>query len=167
VNRATQALAALLSAGVALAAATAVEARTSNVVSYPVADVWPTAIRFLRVDRDYVIKEKDETAAYVIFEATENKRAYRGTLELVATSDGEGRPSTQIVVTLADLPRHFEVALVDKLAAKLRDERGLPAAPPPKRPPPAPAPPENPAQKPPTAEPGALPKPPVWGPEVR
>jgi hypothetical protein len=165
VNRVALVLVALLTGGIAVVTATPAQARTSNVVGYPVTDVWPTAIRFLRVDRDYAIKEKDETAGYVIFDATENKRAYRGTLELVATSDSEGRPSTQIVVTLADLPRHFEVALVDKLAAKLREERGLPAAPPPKRPPPAP--PENPPQKPPTAEPGALPKPPVWGPELR
>jgi len=149
--------------------ASVASARSTSVVSYAAGDVWPTAIRFLRVDRDYVIKEKDETAGYVIFEATENKRPYRGTLELVGTTDGDGRAATQLVVTLAELPRHFEVALLDKLAAKVRDERGPPTAPPAKRPPPSPPPPggETPAPKLPAPEPGTLPKPPVWGPEVR
>lgn len=158
--------AALLAAGAS--APGPASARSSNVVSYPAADVWPTAVRFLRVDRDYTIKEKDETAGYVIFEASENKRPYRGTLELIASTDGDGRAATQIVVTLADLPRHFEVALLDKLSSKLRDERGPPPAPPGKRPPPPqPGTPENPAPKLPAPEPGNLPKPPTWGPEVR
>jgi hypothetical protein len=147
-------------------------ARSSSVVPYPAGEVWPTAIRFLRVDRDYTIKEKDETAGYVIFDMVESKKTYRGTLELVAATDREGRAGTQLVATLSDLPRHFEAALLDKLLAKLRDERGPPpAAPPPKRPAPAPAPPggnpDAPPAKPPTTDPGGLPKPPVWGPEVR
>ncbi|MEA2699803.1 MAG: hypothetical protein QOI66_4074 [Myxococcales bacterium] len=146
------------------------QARSSNVVSYAAADVWPTAIRFLRVDRDYNVKEKDEVAGYIIFDVVENKRTYRGSLELVKTTDGDGRAATQMVVTLAELPRHFEVALLDKLSTKLRDERGPPGPPPPKQPPPsAPGTPDHgpPRQPPPTPEPGGLPKPPVWGPEVR
>ena len=164
--------AAWLAAAITLLGGAAVQARTSNVVPYPVADVWPTAIRFLRVDRDYTIKEKDETAGYVIFDVVENKKTYRATLELVAATDREGRSGTQLVATLGDLPRHFEVALLDKLAAKLRDERGPPTPEPPKRPAPAPTPPgsggpDAPPAKPPSTDPGGLPKPPVWGPEVR
>ena len=44
------------------------------------------------------------------------------------------------MVTLSDLPRHFEGVLLDKLAIKLKDEYGTPAAPPPRKPPPAPPP---------------------------
>lgn len=161
----------MLVALAALLGAAHAQARSSTVVPYPIADVWPTAIRFLRVDRDYAIKEKDETAGYVIFDAVENKKSYRGTLELVAATDREGRAGTQVVVTLDDLPRHFEVALLDKLASKLRDERGPPPPAPPAKHPAPPAPPganpDAPPARPPTTDPGNLPKPPVWGPEVR
>lgn len=153
-----------------VAAAPSAHARTSTVVPYPAGEVWPTTIRFLRVDRDYTIKEKDETAGYVIFDVVENKKSYRGTLELVAATDREGRAGTQLVATLGELPRHFEGALLDKLAAKLREERGPPSpAQPPKRPAPAPpgANPDAPPARPPTTEPSGLPKPPVWGPEQR
>ncbi|HET6284191.1 MAG TPA: hypothetical protein VFH73_24755 [Polyangia bacterium] len=140
----------------------AAQARSLATVSYAAVDVWPAAIRFLRVDRDYGIKEKDEAAGYVLFEAIENKRPYRAALELVKTTDGEGRAATQLIVTVADLPRHFELSLLDKLAAKLRDERGPPGPPPPRR---APAPPaaDGSAPKPPASA-GELPRPPVWGP---
>ena len=173
-----RAAAALLVMPAMLIAGPAAHARSSIVVPYPVADVWPTAIRFLRVDRDYAIKEKDETAGYVIFDVVENKKTYRATLELVAATDREGRAGTQLVATLGELPRHFEVALLDKLSAKLRDERGPPPPPPPpapaapKRPTPAPpgppgANPDAPPARPPSTDPSGLPKPPVWGPEVK
>ena len=37
--------------------------------------------------------------------------------------------------SLPDLPRHFEQMLLDKLTAKVKDERGTPAPVPRKRPP--------------------------------
>jgi hypothetical protein len=146
------------------------EARTTSVVPYPTTDVWPTAIRFLRVDRDYPIKEKDEAAGYVLFEIAEGKRAYRAALELVKAADADGRAGTQLVLNIQDLPRHYEVALLDKLTAKIRDERGPP--PPLARKPPAsggetapPAPPKDgkrPGDRP--GDLGDLPGPPIWGP---
>jgi hypothetical protein len=163
-------VAGLMLAGVVLGADAAAHARSSSVVSYAVADVWPAALRFLRVDRDYTIKEKDEAAGYILFELTENKRPIRAALELVKTTDSEGRSATQLIVTIQELPRHYEVALLDKLTGKLREERGPPPPPPPpapaapKRPTP-PAMPDNPGGKSPAD--GGLPRPPIWGPEVR
>ena len=157
-------------AALVLGAGAAAQARSASVVSYAVADVWPAALRFLRVDRDYAIKEKDEAAGYILFELTENKRPVRAALELVRTTDSDGRSATQLIVTMQELPRHYEVALLDKLAAKLRDERGPPPPPPPPAPaaPRRPAPPslpDNPGGKSPAD--GGLPRPPIWGPEVR
>jgi hypothetical protein len=146
--------------------ASAAEARTGALVPHPPADVWPTAIRFLRVDRDYPIKEKDETAGYVLFDYLESKRVYRSALELIRATDAEGRPSTQVVFTVQDLPKHFESTLLDKLSAKIKEERGA-APPPPKKapPPPPPAAPSGEGKdgKPPATT-GSLPKPPTWGP---
>jgi hypothetical protein len=128
--------AAAVAAALALLLPLAAGARTTQTVPYAPSDVWATAVRFLRVDRSYPIREKDESAGYVLFEYPERGRSFRGALELVATTDGDGRAATQIVVSLPDLPRHYEIALVDKLAAKMREERGAPPPPPPRRRPP-------------------------------
>ena len=79
---------------ISLAAAPA-HARSSVVVPYTIAEVWPAAIRFLRVDRNYRVREKDEPAGYVLFDLPENKRTYRAALEMVKTTDDEGRVATQ------------------------------------------------------------------------
>jgi hypothetical protein len=170
----------LLSAGVVAAGAGwpggAAQARSATVVPYPTADVWPAAIRFLRVDHDYPIKEKDEPAGYVLFELSENRRTYRAALELVKTIDADGRAATQLVCTMPDLPRRYETTMLDKLAAKLRDERGPPAPPPARKPPGGGEPPakgpasdgKNPKDQKDPKPPGdlsGLPKPPTWGPQ--
>jgi hypothetical protein len=162
----------LAACSIALAGAAAPRAalgRSAKVVPYPTSDVWPAAVRFLRVDRDYPVKEKDEAAGYVLFEMTENKRAYRAALELVRTTDNEGRSATQLYCTVQELPRRYEETLLDKLATKLRDERGPPAPPPAHDAPAAGEPPAAPApkdreQKPPVIDPSTLPGPPSWGP---
>ena len=138
------------------------EARSTSLVAYPPGEVWPTAIRFLRIDRGASIRDKDVDSGYVLFDLPEGGKTWKGSLELVRTNDPEGRESTRVVVTLADLPRHFEGVLLDKLALKLKEEYGTPAAPPPRKPPPAadggkkPAPD---AASPPRAPQGELPRP--------
>ncbi|HEY0705195.1 MAG TPA: hypothetical protein VGG33_00255, partial [Polyangia bacterium] len=61
--RATKRRGGLLTAGVAFAAAAlapqAAEARSSQLFSYAPADVWPTAVRYLRIDRGATLREKD------------------------------------------------------------------------------------------------------------
>jgi hypothetical protein len=153
-----------------LTAPAAAHARSALVVPYPIADVWPATVRFLRVDHDYPIKEKDEPAGYLLFDLSENRRAYRAAIELVKTADGEGRAATQIVCSIGDLPRRYETALLDKLAAKVRDERGPPAPAPRKAPAggqhqeekPGKKPPEGKQDpKPPTGDVSELPRPPT------
>lgn len=109
-------------------------ARSASVLPYPASDVWSSAVRFIRVDRGYEIREKDESAGYILFDLTEGSRKYKGSLELVRTSD-EGREATRAIFSLPDLPRHYEVLLLDKLALKVREERGTPPPPPPRKPP--------------------------------
>jgi hypothetical protein len=126
-------LLAIVVAGVGLLAWRA-DARTSVVFGYPYADVWPTVVRFLRVDRSAALREKDAESGYVLFDLPEGNRSWRGAIELVRAADGEGRESTRVILTLPDLPKHHEGALLDKLAAKLREEYGTPAQAPPRRP---------------------------------
>jgi len=108
-----------------------VEARTPVLVSYPISEVWPTAVRFLRVDKSYPIREKDDEAGYILFEYTDGNRPAKGSLEFIRTRDRQQRDSTRIVMSIPDQPRHVEQMVLDKLVAKIRDDRGLPAPPPP------------------------------------
>ena len=154
----------------AIAAAPAL-ARSSIVVPYASAEVWPAAIRFLRVDRNYRVREKDQPAGYVLFDLPENKRTYRAALELVKTTDDDGRVATQITCTINDLPRRYESTLLEQLAAKVGDERGPPPAPKPpvagEAPPKDSKPDSKPEPKPDDGDLSQLPKPPTWGPPPR
>ena len=114
------------------------EARSVGTVSYPVADVWPSAVRFLRIDRNCVIREKDEAAGYILFDYPEGQKLHKGSLELIRTSDADGRDITRVAASLPDLPHYIEQLLIDKLSARLREDHGSPAPPPPRKPAPEP-----------------------------
>jgi hypothetical protein len=122
-------LAALL---LALAAGPA-RARSASILPYPVAEVWSSGVRFVRVDRGYTLREKDQASGYILFELSEGGKSYKGALELVRATDEDGRDATRASFSLPDLPRHWEAMLLDKLAAKVREERGPPAPPPPRK----------------------------------
>lgn len=102
-------------------------ARSTSTLPYPSNGVWTAAVRYLRVDRGLPIREKDEPAGYVLFDYADGGKTYHGALELVAITDEDGRSTTQISVSLAGLPKRFEGAILDGLAAKVREERGPPA----------------------------------------
>ena len=138
-----------------LAATAPCWARTQQVIPYPIASVWPAAVRFMRVDRNFPIAEKDESAGYILFEHTDGPKPCRGSLELIRVTDAEGRDATRLAVTIPDLPKRYEQMLLDKLAAKVREDHG-PPAPPQRKPesakpdagPPAPTPPPAPPASP-------------------
>lgn len=121
-------------------AATLAWARTNATAPYPITSVWPAAVRFLRVDRNYPIREKDEGAGYVLFDYTDGPKPCKASLELIKTTDFEGRDATKMAVSIPDLPHRFEQMLLDKLTAKIRDDQGPPAPPPRKQDKPAPQP---------------------------
>jgi hypothetical protein len=114
------------------------QARSQALLPYPPGEVWPTAVRYLRIDRAAVLREKDADSGYILFDLPEGQKSFKGSLEFVRTSDAEDRESTRLVINLPDLPRHFELSLLDKLTAKVKDEYGSPAAGPPRRPAPEP-----------------------------
>jgi hypothetical protein len=128
---------ALIVAGLFFGLPTA-EARSVGTVPYPVADVWPSAVRFLRIDRNCVIREKDDAAGYILFDYPEGQKVHKGSLELIRTSESDGREITRVVASLPDLPRHYEQLFLDKFAARLREDYGSPAPRPPRKPAPEP-----------------------------
>lgn len=105
---------------------------TDRVLSYPYDQVWPTSVRYLRVDRGYEITDRDREAGYVMFTYTiEGNRSGQGSLEMFETKDPSGRPSTKMSVDVSGGPAHLSFSIADGLARKLREERGQPAPPPP------------------------------------
>jgi len=128
-------LALLLLTGVA-------EARTEKTLAYPHDQAWTAAVRFIRVDAKLKITEKDADAGYLIFELKEDKRTFRGSLEIIDTVK-DGRHLVRFVMQIEDRPEWEELELLNKLEMKLRVELGSPApapsAPPPKKEEPPPA----------------------------
>jgi hypothetical protein len=119
----------------------------SRVLPYPAEQVWPTAIRYLRVDRGFAVIDRDRDAGFILFEFALGSDADgprgRGSLELVVTADPSGRPSVKLQISTDAGPLHLPHAIADGLAAKLKAERGQPA-PPPTAPSPGPTPPPSP-----------------------
>jgi hypothetical protein len=132
------------------AAAAATRLSHARVVPYPMEQVWPTALRYLRVDRGYTLVDRDAEAGYVLFDFPigdgsaaagsvgngegEEVRVGRGSLELLATVDASGRPSVKLQVSTDAGPTHLPHAIADGLATKLKTERGQPAPAPPRTP---------------------------------
>ncbi len=101
-------------------------ARAEKTLAYEREQVWATAVRFIRVDERLKIVEKDADAGYVLFELHEEKRVFRGSLE-IATIVTEGRNYTRFVVTVEDRPEYLEIGMLQRLEHKLRVELGSPS----------------------------------------
>ncbi len=107
----------------------------SRVLPYPVEQVWGAAIRYLRVDRDYAIVDRDPDTGYIVFEIPLGEVRGRGALEAFSTTDPSGRVSTQIQISTEAGPTHLPHTLIEGIAKKVRGERGqAPSAPAPKPP---------------------------------
>jgi hypothetical protein len=124
-------LALLLVTGVA-------HARSEKTLAYQREPAWAASVRFLRVDAKLKLVEKDAEAGYVLFEYVEEKKTFRGSLEVIDVVKS-GRKAVRFVLTIEDRPSWVEVELLTKLERKLRAELGSPSpepSPPPSKQPP-------------------------------
>lgn len=103
---------------------------------WPYDDVWPAGLRFLKLDEKLAITERDAEAGYVLFALVEEKKSFKGRMELVRTKDGKGRASTRVVIVLDGRPDYSEQGLLDRFERRLREDLGKPADPAPPPPPP-------------------------------
>jgi len=90
--------------------------------------VWGAAIRLIRVDQGYPIKDRDESVGYFLFDYRDDGRSYPGSVELIRIEDQGGGP-IRVVVQIPAMPSYIERMLLDKLEKKLVDEYGEPAPP--------------------------------------
>jgi hypothetical protein len=152
IARRSRARATAIACGVAVLAGVVppADARADKTLAYRRDQAWPAAVRFLVVDERARITDKDAEAGYVIFELREDKKTFRGSLEL-ATVDKDGRTAVRFVLQIEDRPSWAETSMLARLERKLRAELGAPTPPP--TPPPAPArPAEPPRPEPPRAD---------------
>jgi hypothetical protein len=125
---------------------------------WPMEQVWPTAVRYLRVDRGYAIVDKDADSGFILFDfphGSGSDRKGRGSVELYAATDASGRASVHVKIGTDSGPVHLPHAILEGLAEKLRSERGQPPVPPP--PPKKPG--AKPGEKPPPDQPPSEEKP--------
>lgn len=115
-----------------LLASSSAHARSEKTLAYPRDPAWSAAVRFLRVNAGLKVIEKDAESGYVIFEFKEEKKTFRGALEVIEVVK-EGRKQVRFVMTIEDRPTWVEVELLTKLERKLRAELGTPAPAPTKR----------------------------------
>ncbi len=113
-------------------------ARTTRDLGWSFAQIWPSALRFLRVDERLEITERDADAGYLLFVYASDGKRFTGALELVRVKDAHDRDIVRLVLSIRDRPAYLEEALLDRLARKLRTELGDPPPAPRKEKPPAP-----------------------------
>jgi hypothetical protein len=127
------------------------QARSEKTLAYQREPAWAASVRFLRVDARLKLTEKDAEAGYVLFEYTEEKKTFRGSLELIEVVK-DGRKQVRFVIQIEDRPSWVEIEMLTKLERKLRAELGTPApsptpskdkAEPPKKDDPRPEPPKD------------------------
>lgn len=121
-------------------------AKSTKQLPYPLKAVWSTAVRFIRVDKNLKVTDKDRDNGYIlfVFPGRGSIKECPGSLELVTVKNELGNPQIQLQLGIAHQPSWVEQQFLDHLERKLRKEQGPP--PPPKRDKPAP-PPKKPADR--------------------
>ena len=93
--------------------------------------VWRAAVRLIRVDQGYPIRDRDDSIGYLLFDYRDDGRKYPGSVELIRIKD-QGGGSVRAIIQIPAMPSYIERMLLDKLEKKLIDEYGEPS--PPKKP---------------------------------
>ena len=112
----------------ALLAPSTGHAKKTSDLQHTFDQVWGAAIRMIRVDQGYAIKDRDETVGYFLFDYRDDGRTYPGSVELVRIKD-TGTGGIRAVVQIPAMPGYIERMLLDKLKKKLVNEYGEPDPP--------------------------------------
>jgi hypothetical protein len=101
----------------------AAEGRVQESCAYTRAQVFQSALRFIRVDNGFPLTEKDEASGYLLFEypTGEGSETTLASFEVI-----EQASAVQFVVRIPKLAEHHERLLVRRFIDKLRSEYGDP-----------------------------------------
>lgn len=124
-----------------LTLAATVSGTHERMLSYPFEQVWPTTIRYLRVNQHYELSDQDKRAGFILFRyPVENELEGEGSIEMIQVVDAASRPSVKLIVRMSQGPHHLAFSIAKGISDKIRKERGQPAPPPKKKPHPTPPP---------------------------
>jgi len=98
-------------------------AKTERKLKYAYEQSFATAVRFLRVDENATIIDKDQEAGFIMFEFMDGGKPYRGSIEFIRVKDA---PDVRAVWQIQNRPTYMETSMYDRYEAKLRAEYGLP-----------------------------------------
>ena len=101
-------------------------ARRSDAHAYRFQQVWSSAIRLLRVDYGFPVRDRDPEIGYLLFDYTDRGRSHPGSLELVAFEAPNGQPQVRVTLSIPAMPAYVERMVLDKLERKLRTDHGEP-----------------------------------------
>jgi len=103
--------------------ATLAGARTEETTGYTKAQAYNGALRFLRVEQEFAVIEKDADLGYMLFEyptgAGDDKTT--GSVEVIERDE-----EVLVVIQISELPAHHESRLVSALLKKLEADYGMP-----------------------------------------
>lgn len=105
-------------------------ARRSDAHAYRMDQVWSSAIRLLRVDYGFPVRDRDRDIGYLLFDYTDRGRSHPGSLELVPFEAQNGQTQIRVTLSIPAMPAYVERMVLDKLKRKLRDDHGEPLRPP-------------------------------------
>ena len=105
-------------------------ARRSDAHAYRMAQVWSTAIRLLRVDYGFPVRDRDREIGYLLFDYTDRGRSHPGSLELVPFEAQNGQTQIRVTLSIPAMPAYVERMVLDKLKRKLLEDHGEPLRPP-------------------------------------
>ena len=85
--------------------------------------VWRSAIRLIRVDQGFPIRDRDKDVGYFMFDYQDNGRGHPGSVEVV---DVGKTGAVKVVIQIPSMPSYIERMLLDKLKRKLDTDYGEP-----------------------------------------
>jgi hypothetical protein len=122
----------ILALAMALLAPAGAEASGERKLAYRFEQAWSAAVRLIRVDYGFPVRDRDEGIGYLLFTYEKGDRDYSGSVELVRLKQ-ERRKRVRVIVKVPEMPSYIERMILDKLDDKLRREFGEPPPPPPKK----------------------------------
>ncbi len=112
--------------GSVLSVSAPASAKTSRKVSHAYENVWPTAVRFLRIDEGFDVLEKDMENGYLLFEMADEGKKFRGAVEVIRRKDSSNRDAVELILTIKERPSYMEHGILDRMLIKIRKELGMP-----------------------------------------
>ena len=85
--------------------------------------VWRSAIRLIRVDQGFPIRDRDKDVGYFMFDYQDNGRGHPGSVEVVEVGK---TGAVKVVIQIPSMPSYIERMLLDKLKRKLDTDYGEP-----------------------------------------